>query len=174
MRASVRRERVIPAPADDVWGLVGAADRLHEWFPGIDACRIEGDVRTITTGTGLELAENLLTSDPLQRRFQYRIEGGFFREHLGTIDVIALDPASCLVVYSSDCDPATMAIVLGGATQGALDELARIFADGGPAPGAADGPAAADAPAAADDRTPADPTAADGPIAPDPEAEEAV
>lgn len=143
MRASVRRDRVIGAPAEEVWRLVGAPERLHEWFPGIDACRVEGDVRTITTGTGLDLAEDILTNDPLQRRFQYRLGGGFFHEHLGTIDVIALDATSCLVVYSSDCDPATMAIVLGGATQGALDELARIFATGGPAPdptGTAGGP----------------------------------
>lgn len=137
MRASVRRQRVVTAPADAVWELVGAPERLHEWFPGIVRCVVDGDTRTITTGTGLDLVETILTNDPLQRRFQYRVAGGFFREHLGTVDVIALDDASCLVVYSSDADPATMAIVLGGATQGALDELARRFADPDPVPAGA-------------------------------------
>jgi hypothetical protein len=134
MRASVRRERVIGVPAEQAWAVVGRPELLHLWFPGIVACRVEGDTRTITLGSGVSLPETLLTNDPLQRRFQYRIAGGLFAEHLGTIDVVALDEGSCLVVYSSDADPATMAIVLGGATGGALAELARqLEAGSGPA-----------------------------------------
>jgi hypothetical protein len=93
----------------------------------------------------MSLPETLLTNDPLQRRFQYRIAGGLFAEHLGTIDVIELDEARCLVVYSSDADPATMAVVLGGATGGALEELARQLETGaGPALDALSTPASTD------------------------------
>jgi carbon monoxide dehydrogenase subunit G len=134
MRASVRRERVIEVPAERAWELVGRPDLLHLWFPGIDSCVVDGDTRTITLGSGVSLPETILTNDPLQRRFQYRIAGGLFAEHLGTIDVVALDDGRCLVIYSSDADPATMAVVLGGATGGALDELARQLEAGvGPA-----------------------------------------
>ena len=84
MRASVRRERVIQVPAEDAWAVVSRPDLLHLWFPGIVACTVEGDARTITLGTGMQLAETLLTNDPLQRRFQYRIASGIFAEHLGT------------------------------------------------------------------------------------------
>ena len=134
MRASVRRERAIDVPAEEAWAVVGRADLLHLWFPGIVACAVDGNTRTVTLGSGMSLPEALLTNDPLQRRFQYRISGGFFTEHLGTIDVISLGEARCLVVYSSDADPATMAVVLGGATGGALDELARQLGAGtGPA-----------------------------------------
>jgi len=134
MRASVRRERTMDVPAEQAWAVVSRADLLHLWFPGIVACTVDGDTRTITLGSGMSLAETLLTNDPLQRRFQYRIAGGLFAEHLGTIDVIALDEGRCLVVYSSDADPATMAVVLGGATGGALEELARQLETGaGPA-----------------------------------------
>jgi hypothetical protein len=134
MRGSVRRERIVQVPAEQAWAVVGRPELLHHWFPGIVDCRVEGDTRTITLGTGIALPEELLTNDPLQRRFQYRIAGGLFAEHLGTIDVIALADERCLVVYSSDADPATMAIVLGGATGGALEELARqLEAGAGPA-----------------------------------------
>jgi hypothetical protein len=133
MRGSVRRERVIDVPAEAAWSVIGRPELLHLWFPGIVACAVDGDTRTITLGSGVSLPETILTNDPLQRRFQYRI-GGFFTEHLGTIDVVALGDARCLVVYSSDADPATMAIVLGGATRGALEELARqLEAGAGPA-----------------------------------------
>ena len=134
MRGSVRRERVIEVPAEQAWAVVGRPELLHHWFPGIVDCRVEGDTRTITLGTGMQLPETLLTNDPLQRRFQYRIAGGLFAEHLGTIDVIALDAARCLVVYSSDADPATMAVVLGGVMEGALTSLkAQLEAGSGPA-----------------------------------------
>jgi carbon monoxide dehydrogenase subunit G len=134
MRASQRRERAIAVPADRAWAIVGRPELLHHWFPGIVDCTVDGATRTITTGMGLVLAEELLTNDPLQRRFQYRISGGFFREHLASIDVIALDDDHCLVTYASDADPATMAIVLGGAMHGALEELARQLEAGhGPA-----------------------------------------
>lgn len=134
MRASARRERVVGVSAERAWDVVGRPELLHHWFPGIVECTVEGTTRTITTGMGITLTEEILVNDPLQRRFQYRISGGFFREHLSSIDVIALGPASCLVVYSSDADPASMALVLGGATEAALVELARqLEAGAGPA-----------------------------------------
>jgi hypothetical protein len=103
----------------------GRPDALDEWFPGVVDCRVEGDQRTITLRTGLTLQETILTNDPLQRRFQYRISGAPFREHLATLDVIPLDDERCLVTYASDADPTTMAIVLGGAMTAALAELRR-------------------------------------------------
>lgn len=133
-RGSVRREVVIRAAPGDVWRVVGRPDVLHHWFPGVVGCVVEGDTRTVTLATGLVLREALLTCDPLQRRFQYRISGPPFAEHLGSIDVVALAGGRSLVVYASDAAPATMAVVLGGATGAALAELRRQFeAGGGPA-----------------------------------------
>ena len=134
MRASQRRQRVIEVSADRAWSVVTRADVLHHWFPGLTACVLDGDSRTITTRTGVSLVEDIVTNDPLQRRFQYKIAGGLFKEHLASIDVIELDADRCLVTYASDADPATMAIVLGGAMEAALAELARqLEADSGPA-----------------------------------------
>ena len=49
---SIRYHARIARPADVVWRLVGDAARLHEWFPGIDSCVVEGTNRTITLGSG--------------------------------------------------------------------------------------------------------------------------
>ncbi|MFP3899425.1 MAG: SRPBCC family protein [Acidimicrobiia bacterium] len=134
MRASVRREVTIGVGADRAWRVVGRPDLLHRWFPGIVDCRVEGDRRTITLATGLTLDEAILTNDPLQRRLQYRIVGGLFTEHLASLDVIPLTADACLVTYAHDVDPATMAIVLGGATAAALAELRHQLESGhGPA-----------------------------------------
>lgn len=116
----MRREVEIGVPAAAAWAVVGRPELLHRWFPGIAACSVDGDQRTVTTDAGLTMQETILTNDPLQRRFQYSLTGGFFTEHLASIDVIELGPQRCLVVYATDCRPAVMAIVLGGAAHGAL------------------------------------------------------
>jgi carbon monoxide dehydrogenase subunit G len=134
MSATVRRHVRIARPAAEVWEVVGRPDLLATWFPGIDDCIVDGDTRTITLGTGMILTEQILTNDPVQRRFQYALSGGLFRDHRATLDVIDLDDGTCLVVYATDADPSTMALVLGGAQGGALEELRRQFEAGaGPA-----------------------------------------
>jgi uncharacterized protein YndB with AHSA1/START domain len=131
---SIRNEVRITRPADEVWTLVGDPTRLHEWFPGIVSCAVDGTSRVITTGAGLPMPEEILVVDPVQRRFQYRITAPMFRHHRGTIDVIDLGDDTCLVVYATDADPRAMALTIGGGTAGALDELRRIFDTPAPRP----------------------------------------
>lgn len=135
MIGSIRHEQFVNRAAAEVWALVGDAARLHEWFPGITSCVVDGSSRVITMGTGLSMPEEILVNDPVQRRFQYRITAPLFQHHRGTIDVIDLDGASCLVVYSTEADPRTMALTIGGGTAAALDELRRQME--GPAGGEA-------------------------------------
>ncbi|HET6953405.1 MAG TPA: SRPBCC family protein [Acidimicrobiales bacterium] len=134
MRASVRREVVIAAPPDAAWAIVGRPELLDRWFPGVVGCTVTGDRRTVTLASGLVQDETILTNDPLQRRFQYRITGGIFAEHLASLDVIALGDDRCLVTYASDADPAALAVVLGGATAAALAELRHQVEARVPAP----------------------------------------
>jgi uncharacterized protein YndB with AHSA1/START domain len=125
MIGSIRHEIRISRPAEDVWALAGDPTRLHEWFPGIVACSVDGGQRVITTGSGMPMPEEILLVDDVQRRFQYRITAPLFVFHRGTIDVIDLGDGTCLVVYSTEADPRTMALVIAGGTAGALDELKR-------------------------------------------------
>lgn len=122
-RGSVRRQVRINRSAADVWGEIGDPARVAEWFPGIDAATVDGTTRVIVTGSGMPMPEEIITNDPLQRRFQYRINAPMFREHLSTLDVLDLGDGTCLVVYSADANPATMALVLAGAAGNALEHL---------------------------------------------------
>ena len=126
-RASIRREVRIRRSADELWAWVGDPARLAEWWPGITACVVDGDNRTITMGSGLPMPERLLTIDRLQRRFQYRITAPIFREHTSTIDVHDLGDGTSLVVYSVDAEPSTMALVIGGAAGNALQHLRSLL-----------------------------------------------
>jgi hypothetical protein len=126
-RASIREEVRIGRPAAQVWQLVGDPTRVHEWFPGIVSCRVDGNTRVVTLGNGMGIHERIVTLDPLLRRFQYAIDLPIVRSHLGTIDVIELDPDSCLVVYGTDAEPATMALTIGGAAGAGLLRLGSFF-----------------------------------------------
>jgi Polyketide cyclase / dehydrase and lipid transport len=122
---SIRHQIRIHRPAATVWELAGDPTRLHEWFPGIASCQVDGNIRSIILDSGIPMPEEILVHDDVQRRFQYRISAGVFTYHRGGIDVIDLGDDTCLVVYSTDCDPRAMALTIGGATAGALDELRR-------------------------------------------------
>jgi hypothetical protein len=110
-----------------VWARVGDPARIQEWFPGIETSTVEGTSRVITTGAGIPMPEEIVTNDPLQRRFQYRITAPLFREHLSTLDVIDLGDGTSVVVYAADATPATMALVIAGAAGSALEHLRDLM-----------------------------------------------
>ena len=124
---SIRHHTFIRRPAAEVWELAGDPTRLHEWFPGITACEVNGNARVITLGSGLPMPEEILVRDDHQRRFQYRVTAPLFRFHRGSIDVIELGDEECLVVYTTDADPRPLALVVGGATAEALDRLQQMM-----------------------------------------------
>ncbi len=136
---SVRRHLAIAASADTVWSLVGAPGRLHEWFPVVateiaDPPSAEaaerGAVaqRWISLANGLRFEEDIVTLDHEQRRFQYRIvNNGLITQHLATVDVLEDGPDRCIVVYSTDMEPAPMALVISGAAGQGLATLQEMF-----------------------------------------------
>ena len=126
-RGSVRRHVRIARSAAAVWERIGDPARIQEWFPGIVASEVDGTTRVITTGAGMPMPEEILTNDPIQRRFQYRITAPLFQEHLSTLDVIDLEDGTCLVVYSADAAPSTMALVIAGAAGSALEHLRDLM-----------------------------------------------
>ena len=119
-RGSARHAVRLGCPPPEAWTLLGAPERVHEWFPGIVSCTVDGLHRVVVTASGIPMPEDLVTVDPTLRRLQYRITAPMFAEHLSTIDVHDLDDGTCLAVYSVDADPAALALVIGGAARSGL------------------------------------------------------
>ena len=126
-RGSLRRYVHMAVPAARVWALAGDPARIAEWFPGIVACTIDGTTRVVTTASGIAMPEEIVTHDPLQRRFQYRITAPIVRQHLSTLDILDLGDGTSLAVYSVDADPASMALILAGAAGNALEHLRHLL-----------------------------------------------
>jgi ligand-binding SRPBCC domain-containing protein len=124
--ASLRHERRIAASADTVWNVICRPESIPDWFPGIVSCVVEGNMRTITTASGIDMPEEILTIDPFIRRFAYRMTSALYRFHLGLIDVIELGVEDTLCVYSTTAEPDTLALIIAGGTVGALVEIQRL------------------------------------------------
>lgn len=128
--ASVRREVIIERPADVVWQQIGGdPTAMARWFPGVVSASLEepgdGEIRRISTVRGFEIPEAIVLNDAVLRRFQYRIVAPMFREHLATVDVIALDEQRSMVIYGTDAEPGVFALVIGGAAGEGINELKR-------------------------------------------------
>ena len=124
--ASIRHERRIAADADTVWNVIRRPESIPEWFPGIDSCTVEGNLRVITTAIGLDIPEEILSNDDATRHFAYRITAPQYAFHLGVIDVIEIAPDDSLCLYSTTALPDTLALLIAGGTLGALDEIQRL------------------------------------------------
>lgn len=124
--ASFRHERRIAADAVTVWDVVRRPESIPQWFPGIVSCTVEGNLRVITTATGLEIPEEILSNDDALRHFAYRITAAPYTFHLGVIDVIEIAPNDSLCVYSTTALPDTLALLIAGGTVGALGEIQRL------------------------------------------------
>ncbi len=121
----MHREILIARSPEDVWQAIGDPAALSGWFPGIVTSEVSGTSRVITTASGLTMPEEIVTSDPARRLFQYRLMAPLVTDHLGTIEVTDAGNGASRVSYDTRCEPDTVALVIGGACGNALHELRR-------------------------------------------------
>lgn len=113
----------ISAPTSDVWALVGQFGGLDEWMTGVDACVVDGDLRTVST-MGMEITERLVGRDESARTITYSIvgEGAPVQSHEATISVLEADGGS-EVTWDVTVEPAEAESMFRDIYQGALDSL---------------------------------------------------
>lgn len=125
--ATIRYHTRIARPADEVWALVSDTGGIGKWFPGVESCSFDGEVRTVGT-MGIEVLERVVTSDDDLRRFQYSIVGGAMvpEYHLATIDVFE-DGDGSFVVYSCEVKPDDAKALLDPVYAGGTEALRAYF-----------------------------------------------
>jgi uncharacterized protein YndB with AHSA1/START domain len=127
--ATIRHHARIDASPDDVWAIISDAGAIDEWAPGMDSVEWDGKTRTIDMG-GLKIAEEVVTSDPGLRRFQYKITDAPmpFGYHLATIDVFE-DGDGTFLVYSCEVEPDDAKVILDPVLGGLVEAL-KVRAEG--------------------------------------------
>ena len=112
----MRHHVEIDAPADAAWAIVTRADVLPTWFPGLSACAMTAPtVRTVTTGTGITLAEEIVANAPLSVAASRRIvlespswspEEAFARQSdLAGVAVMSEDAAEGIAAFAEHREP---------------------------------------------------------------------
>ncbi|SDG51760.1 Carbon monoxide dehydrogenase subunit G [Limimonas halophila] len=131
----VTMSRRVPAPADDVWELVGGFFRLADWHPAVSASEPGDDenTRRLTLGDGSQIVEELVNNDDGSRTYTYTmVHPGPLpvSNYKGTIHVEP-DGQEAVVTWSSTFDPVGEAEQAQQALQdvyaAGLDNLRKLF-----------------------------------------------
>jgi carbon monoxide dehydrogenase subunit G len=113
----------ISRPPDEVWAVAGDFGGLDGWMPGVDSCRLEGDVRVLSV-LGMEVQEKLVRRDDAERILEYSITESPLgaEQHLGRVQVHD-DDGDSRVTWWVEVTPDTLTDLLVGTYQQALDTL---------------------------------------------------
>jgi len=78
MRQTVTVQQEIAGNAEAIWATISAGGNVHQWFPVIQSCRLEGSgegaSRFCTMTDGNELKERIIEVNHAARRFRYAID----------------------------------------------------------------------------------------------------
>ena len=114
--ASVRIERLIDAPTDQVWDAIRDVGALHtRLVPGfVVDTRLEDGARIVTFGNGVTAREILVDVDDARRRFAYSIRGETLEHHHATNEVFDDGDGRCRFVWVADMLPDSLAPMMSG------------------------------------------------------------
>jgi hypothetical protein len=104
--ATIIKQIELAANMDKAWAIIRNVGAVHLAFPGVlTACRLDGDVRTVTFANGLIVREQIITVDEVHRRVAYAVIEGDFRHHSASIQVESVDDETCRMIWVSDFLP---------------------------------------------------------------------
>ncbi len=101
----------IDVSADAVWETIRRFGGIEEFLPMIDTCSLEGSgvgaKRTLVTGDGAKILEELILLDDQQRTLSYKILDSPlpFADYVATMQVRDLGENRCEIEWSSTFEP---------------------------------------------------------------------
>lgn len=113
--ATVHKEVIINAPAERVWAAIADVGALHtRLVPGfvIDTV-LEGEVRTVTFGSGMTARETIISIDHAERRFAYSVASPRITQHSASNQIFPAGEGRCRFVWIADVLPHAMADIMG-------------------------------------------------------------
>ena len=114
--ASIRIERLINAPADQVWDAVRDLGALHtRLVPGfvVDTV-LEPGARVVTFRDGMVVRELVVDLDDVRRRFAYSVRADGFQHHNASNEIVSEGEGRCRFIWIADLLPAAMAATVAG------------------------------------------------------------
>ncbi|NNN21742.1 MAG: SRPBCC family protein [Acidimicrobiales bacterium] len=117
-------EVIVPASKEDAWALVGDFGGLDKWTPGVESCRVEGDLRYLSI-MGSEVVERLISINDADMEITYTIVSGIpMNSHEATVSVADGDSGT-VVKWAFSADPDDAADFLATIYGSALEALKK-------------------------------------------------
>jgi len=109
--ASVRIERLVEAPAEQVWDAIRDLGALHtRLVPGfVVKTMLEDGARIVTFGNGMVVREVVVDIDDARRRFAYSVRADGFEHHNASNEIISEGEGRCRFVWIADFLPDALA-----------------------------------------------------------------
>jgi len=109
--ASVRIERLVEAPAEQVWDAIRDLGALHtRLVPGfVIETMLEDGARIVTFGNGMVVREVVVDIDDARRRFAYSVRADGFEHHNASNEIISEGEGRCRFVWIADFLPDALA-----------------------------------------------------------------
>ena len=127
--ASIRREMLVAARADEVWEAVRDVGAVHTRLaPGfvIDT-KMDGDARIITFGNGIVAREIIVDIDEGQRRLVWSVTGGRMTHHNASLQVFGHGAQGSRMVWVADLLPNDMAGAIAGMIDTGMAAMKRTL-----------------------------------------------
>jgi uncharacterized protein YndB with AHSA1/START domain len=124
--ATIRVERQIDAPAEDVWDALRDWGAIHQRLvPGfVTDARLDGDDRIVTFFNGAVVREVVIDSDDEQRRLVWSVVDGPYTHHNGVAQVFAEGEGSRFV-WTADLLPNEAAAPTGEMMEQGIEVLKK-------------------------------------------------
>lgn len=127
--ASIRRQVVIDADPDAVWGALRDWDALHKRLAAgfVTGCRRDGTARIVTFASGAILREEILGCADAHRRLAWSIVDGPYTHHNGAAEVLPEGDGQARFVWTSDLRPDPLAEATANAMEAGLAAIKRTL-----------------------------------------------
>ena len=133
--ASIRKEFIVNAGANDVWQAVRDVGAIHTRLAKgfVTDTRLEGNARVVTFANGAVVRELIVDIDDNARRLAYAVVEWQTTHHNASFQVFANEGGGSRVVWVTDLLPNQLADTIGGfmeqgvtAMKKTLDEAAAV------------------------------------------------
>ena len=127
--ASIRREMLVAARADEVWEAVRDVGAVHRRLaPGfVTDTKMDGDARIVTFGNGIVACEIIVDVDDGQRRLVWSVTGGRMTHHNASLQVFGHGAHGARVVWIADLLPNGMAGAIAGMIDAGMEAMKRTL-----------------------------------------------
>jgi uncharacterized protein YndB with AHSA1/START domain len=127
--AAIHVERLIDAPAEQVWAALRDVGALHTRVaPGfVVDTRLEGDARIVTFHTGMVVKELIVDIDDTRRRVAYGIHGTPFTHHSASNQVFSETGGKSRFVWTADLLPDGLSPTIEAMMNDGADALKAVM-----------------------------------------------